>query len=222
MLLSMSSSSKKVLVIGGTRFSGLYLWKELYSRGHSVTLFNRGKSSFKKLPQESEEQFDARVKAVRVMYTAEPGRDYEKIPYMKLIGANVIGYPVKVGDPSEFSKPQLGEGKLSVDKNLPARKIETDYSIGQKPKPIINKVSVEGIKEYAEGVRVSAQVPLNAALVATIPIESFFSLNPASPSNSSTYNQSGPIDLTKPGPGIQIPNSRRGGNSNSWLEYIFS
>ena len=67
MLLSMSSSSKKVLVIGGTRFSGLYLWKELYSRGHSVTLFNRGKSSFKKLPQESEEQFDARVKAVRVI-----------------------------------------------------------------------------------------------------------------------------------------------------------
>lgn len=29
---------KRVLVIGGTRFSGLYLTKELHSRGHEVCL----------------------------------------------------------------------------------------------------------------------------------------------------------------------------------------
>eukprot|EP00871_Galdieria_phlegrea_P002812 jgi/Galph1/3531/GphlegSOOS_G2240.1 len=32
----------RVLIMGGTRFSGLYLCKELASRGHEVFLFNRG------------------------------------------------------------------------------------------------------------------------------------------------------------------------------------
>jgi nucleoside-diphosphate-sugar epimerase len=34
----------KVLIIGGTRFSGASLWKELYSRGCDVTVYNRGKT----------------------------------------------------------------------------------------------------------------------------------------------------------------------------------
>jgi nucleoside-diphosphate-sugar epimerase len=54
---------KSVLLIGGTRFSGLYLWKELQSRGHHVTLFNRGKTTLKPLPNESQAAFDERVKA---------------------------------------------------------------------------------------------------------------------------------------------------------------
>jgi len=60
-----TSSSKNVLIIGGTRFSGLYLWKELYDRGHSITLFNRGKSSLKKLPKESEDDFEKRKSSAR-------------------------------------------------------------------------------------------------------------------------------------------------------------
>jgi hypothetical protein len=151
------------------------------------------------------------------MYAADVGRDYSKIPYIKVEGANVIGYPVKVGDPSEFNKPQLGEGKLSVDKNLPAHIIETVHDGVHKPHPIINKVSVEGIKKYAEGVRIAAQKPIDSSLISSIPIESFLAI-----SRPTGYNQSGPIDLTTPGPGIQVPNSRRGGNTNSWLEYIFS
>jgi len=31
-----TATSKKVLIIGGTRFSGLYLWKELYDRVSSI------------------------------------------------------------------------------------------------------------------------------------------------------------------------------------------
>jgi len=54
------SAGKNVLIVGGTRFSGLYLWKELHDRGHSVTLFNRGKTELKKLPRESQEEFDKR------------------------------------------------------------------------------------------------------------------------------------------------------------------
>jgi len=139
------------------------------------------------------------VKAVRVMYAAEPGRDYSKISYVKVVDANVIGYPVKVGDPSDFKKPQLGEGKLSVDKNLPARKIETVYDGAQKPYPIINKVSVEGIKEYAEGVRVAAQAPLDPSLTATKPIESFFTVE-------------GGVNYG----GLE------GGSNNSWFNYFFN
>ena len=57
-------SMSNVLIVGGTRFSGLYLWKELHARGHSVTLFNRGKTALEKLPgRETDEEFDARVKA---------------------------------------------------------------------------------------------------------------------------------------------------------------
>jgi len=52
---------ESVLLIGGTRFSGLYLWKELHKRGHEVTLFNRGKTSLKPIPNESEEEFKKRV-----------------------------------------------------------------------------------------------------------------------------------------------------------------
>jgi nucleoside-diphosphate-sugar epimerase len=67
MTTSMSSASKKCLLIGGTRFSGLYLWKELLDRGHQVTLFNRGKSSLKKLPKETAEEFEKRKASTRII-----------------------------------------------------------------------------------------------------------------------------------------------------------
>jgi NADPH:quinone reductase-like Zn-dependent oxidoreductase len=56
---------KKVLIVGGTRFSGLYLWKELHDRGHEVTLYNRGKSALQKLPRETDAAFEARKSAAR-------------------------------------------------------------------------------------------------------------------------------------------------------------
>jgi nucleoside-diphosphate-sugar epimerase len=59
--MSMSTTAKKnVLIVGGTRFSGLYLWEELHNRGHSVTLYNRGKTALKKIPGETDAQFEAR------------------------------------------------------------------------------------------------------------------------------------------------------------------
>lgn len=64
-ILMMQSDSKKVLIVGGTRFSGLYLWNELHKRGHQVTLFNRGKTALKKLPKESVEDFESRKSATR-------------------------------------------------------------------------------------------------------------------------------------------------------------
>lgn len=55
--MSSTAGTKNVLIIGGSRFSGLYLWKELHDRGHQVTLYNRGKTALKKLPSETEESF---------------------------------------------------------------------------------------------------------------------------------------------------------------------
>ncbi len=52
--------SKKVLLIGGTRFSGLYLWKELLDRGHDVTLYNRGKTEIPRIRGEDDAAFERR------------------------------------------------------------------------------------------------------------------------------------------------------------------
>ena len=52
--------SKKVLLIGGTRFSGLYLWKELLDRGHDVTLYNRGKTEIPRIRGEDDATFENR------------------------------------------------------------------------------------------------------------------------------------------------------------------
>ena len=51
---------KDVLLIGGTRFSGLYLWRQLHKDGHKVTIFNRGKTSLKKIPIETDDEFEKR------------------------------------------------------------------------------------------------------------------------------------------------------------------
>ena len=38
------AAPKKVLMMGGTRFIGLYLARQLVEEGHEVTLFTRGKA----------------------------------------------------------------------------------------------------------------------------------------------------------------------------------
>lgn len=60
-----TTAHKNVLIIGGTRFSGLWLWKELLDRGHSVTLFNRGKTAMQPIPRETDEQFQKRIASTR-------------------------------------------------------------------------------------------------------------------------------------------------------------
>ena len=63
LVLTSGVTAFNVLVIGGTRFSGAYLWKELYDRGHTVTVYNRGKTNPKPVARESEEAFQARMAA---------------------------------------------------------------------------------------------------------------------------------------------------------------
>jgi nucleoside-diphosphate-sugar epimerase len=60
-----ATDAYNVLIIGGTRFSGASLWKELHDRGHSVTLYNRGKTTPKPVARESEDAFAQRMQAAQ-------------------------------------------------------------------------------------------------------------------------------------------------------------
>ncbi|VFQ92338.1 unnamed protein product [Cuscuta campestris] len=56
--LQISASAKKVLIMGGTRFIGVFLSRLLVKEGHQVTLFTRGKAPItRQLPGESDGDF---------------------------------------------------------------------------------------------------------------------------------------------------------------------
>ncbi|GMH07718.1 hypothetical protein Nepgr_009558 [Nepenthes gracilis] len=53
-----ASSAKKILIMGGTRFIGVFLSRILVKEGHQVTLFTRGKTPVtQQLPGESDEDY---------------------------------------------------------------------------------------------------------------------------------------------------------------------
>lgn len=55
-----ASSAKKIIIMGGTRFIGVFLSRLLVKEGHQVTLFTRGKAPItQNLPGESEADYDA-------------------------------------------------------------------------------------------------------------------------------------------------------------------
>ncbi|KAK8951020.1 hypothetical protein KSP39_PZI003146 [Platanthera zijinensis] len=54
-----ASSSKKILIMGGTRFIGVFLTRLLVNEGHQVTLFTRGKAPItQQLPGESLQEYE--------------------------------------------------------------------------------------------------------------------------------------------------------------------
>lgn len=58
MQVAAASDSKNILVMGGTRFIGLFLSRQLIKEGHQVTLFTRGKAPItKQLPGESDAEY---------------------------------------------------------------------------------------------------------------------------------------------------------------------
>ena len=58
-----TASAYNVLIIGGSRFSGNYLWKELHNRNHQVTVYNRGKTPVPRCVRESDEEYQKRMDA---------------------------------------------------------------------------------------------------------------------------------------------------------------
>ncbi|CAN6467240.1 unnamed protein product [Victoria cruziana] len=57
-VLVTASSAKKILIMGGTRFIGVFLSRQLVKEGHQVTLFTRGKAPVTQpLPGESDQEY---------------------------------------------------------------------------------------------------------------------------------------------------------------------
>lgn len=53
-----ATAAKKILIMGGTRFIGVFLTRLLVKEGHQVTLFTRGKAAItKQLPGESDQDY---------------------------------------------------------------------------------------------------------------------------------------------------------------------
>ncbi|KAL7579720.1 hypothetical protein ACA910_021864 [Epithemia clementina (nom. ined.)] len=65
--LQATTNAYNVLIIGGTRFSGAYLWKELFARGHKVTVYNRGKTPAKPVAREGEYEYQMRVASAKYL-----------------------------------------------------------------------------------------------------------------------------------------------------------
>ncbi|GAQ80040.1 chloroplast stem-loop-binding protein [Klebsormidium nitens] len=67
--MSASGEPKKILMMGGTRFIGLYLARLLVKAGHEVTLFTRGKTAVtSQLPGESDadyKEYESKVKHIK-------------------------------------------------------------------------------------------------------------------------------------------------------------
>uniref|UniRef100_A0A0G4HZ55 NAD-dependent epimerase/dehydratase domain-containing protein n=1 Tax=Chromera velia CCMP2878 TaxID=1169474 RepID=A0A0G4HZ55_9ALVE len=81
-------SPRNVLLIGGTRFSGLYVWQELVKRGHKVTLFNRGKTALKQIPGETDEEFEHRKSSTT--FVTGDRQDPESLAQLKDMDFNVV------------------------------------------------------------------------------------------------------------------------------------
>lgn len=87
--LSSTHNPAKVLIIGGTRFSGASLWKELYNRGCDVTVYNRGKTTpAPVMGHESPTDFEARIAAAAFL----KGDRTDPVALKKLIDPNAYEY----------------------------------------------------------------------------------------------------------------------------------
>ncbi len=57
---------KKVLMLGGTRFIGVYLARMLVDQGHEVTLLTRGKSPVTaQIPDDTDEYYQSYAKSIQ-------------------------------------------------------------------------------------------------------------------------------------------------------------
>ena len=92
------------------------------------------------------------IKAVEVRYR-KPGQ--KMLPYIKQDGEFIVGYPVKIGDASDRSHPELKEGKLSLTRNLAADDIKR-------------------IKDYVSGIRIHAARSRDATATGSKQLSDYF------------------------------------------------
>ncbi|XP_057962630.1 chloroplast stem-loop binding protein of 41 kDa b, chloroplastic isoform X2 [Malania oleifera] len=74
--ITASISTKKILIMGGTRFIGVFLSRLLVKEGHQVTLFTRGKAPItQQLPSESDT--DYAVFSSKILHLKGDRKDFE-------------------------------------------------------------------------------------------------------------------------------------------------
>ena len=136
----------KILILGGTGFTGPYQVKYALSRGHKVTTFNRGKSHPGELPAEVEQLIGDRNGKL----------DALKNRQWDVVIDNPTTVPAWVRDAAQILKGNVeryvfvstisvyGEVKTGVDENAPTEKYE-----GADPyKETIEAVRAAGFKTY--------------------------------------------------------------------------
>ena len=107
-----AASAYNVLIIGGTRFSGAWLWKELFSRGHAVTVYNRGKTPPSPVVREGPYEYQMRVASAQ--YLKGDRKDPEQL--RQLIDPSKYDYVFDMNAREESDTRPLAE--LFVGSNL--------------------------------------------------------------------------------------------------------
>lgn len=101
----MALSSKKILVMGGTRFIGIFLSRLLVEEGHQVTLFTRGKAPItQQLPGEAEDAYSA-FKS-KVLHLKGDRKDYDFVKTSLAAGGYDVIYDIN-GREAEEVEPIL-------------------------------------------------------------------------------------------------------------------
>ncbi|KAJ0610882.1 putative NAD(P)-binding domain superfamily [Helianthus annuus] len=100
-----ASSSKKILVMGGTRFIGIFLSRKLVEEGHQVTLFTRGKAPVTQpLPGEADDAYNA-FKS-KILHLKGDRKDYDFVRTSVAAGGFDVVYDIN-GREAEEVEPIL-------------------------------------------------------------------------------------------------------------------
>src|SRR6266478_1888414 len=71
----------RILILGGTGFTGPYQVRYALSRGHKVTTFNRGKTHPGELPKEAEKWFPGKTLVIRPGLIVGPRDETDRFTY---------------------------------------------------------------------------------------------------------------------------------------------
>ncbi|KAL0412886.1 UNVERIFIED_CONTAM: Chloroplast stem-loop binding protein of b, chloroplastic [Sesamum radiatum] len=109
-----ASSTKKILIMGGTRFIGIFLSRLLVKEGHQVTLFTRGKAPIaQQLPGESEADFADF--SSKILHLKGDRKDFDFVKSSLAAEGFDVVYDINV-DPKSRHK-----GKLETESLLQSR-----------------------------------------------------------------------------------------------------
>jgi NAD dependent epimerase/dehydratase family len=122
-----AATPKKVLMMGGTRFIGLYLARQLVQEGHEVTLFTRGKSEVcPQIPDDTDESYKNFAECAPMLCRCSTRDEWSA-------ALNAKTCAVSCTKPSRSSSwSTLGEGKMRSDSMPPLSSFPPSAAIVQR------------------------------------------------------------------------------------------